>query len=125
MCRASSSLIHTEQRGSSHCSEPRGDDWPPCTRVQGPRYAPFSRSHRYSRSSVMRRAVPLSVILLASGTAGCAHTHSAAGDLALASMSAPKTALHQNERTVWSDQVVWTRQYIASAITDDRSARVA
>lgn len=73
----------------------------------------------------MRRAVPLSVILLASGIAGCAHTYSAAGTLALASMDAPKTALHQTERTVWSDQVIWTRQYIAAAFTDDRSARVA
>jgi hypothetical protein len=73
----------------------------------------------------MRRAVPLSVILLASGIAGCDHTYSAAGSLALASMDAPRTPLHQFQRTVWSDQVVWTRQYIATAFTDDRSARDA
>ena len=73
----------------------------------------------------MRRVSPLPVVLLASGIAGCANTYSAAGDLALASMSAPKTALQQNERIVWTDQVVWTRQYIATALTDDRSARIA
>jgi hypothetical protein len=73
----------------------------------------------------MRRAVPLSVILLASGIAGCAHTHSAAGSLAVATTSAPRSVLYQNERTVWSDQVVWTRQYIAATGTDDRSARIA
>jgi hypothetical protein len=73
----------------------------------------------------MRRAVPLSVILVASGIAGCAHTHSAAGSLAVATTSTPRAVLYQNERTVWSDQVVWTRQYIAATGTDERSARVA
>src|SRR5215471_9742298 len=73
----------------------------------------------------MRPAVPLSVILLASGIAGCAHTHSAAGTLAVATTSAPRSALYQNQRTVWSDQVVWTRQYIAATGTDDRAARAA
>ena len=72
----------------------------------------------------MRRAVPLSVILLASGIAGCAHTHSAAGIL-VAPTVAPRAVLYQNERTVWSDQVVWTRQYVAAAFIDDRSARLA
>ena len=40
-------------------------------------------------------------------------------------MSAPRTVLHQNERTVWSDQVVWTRPYVAAAFADDRSTRIA
>jgi hypothetical protein len=73
----------------------------------------------------MRRAVPLSAILLASGIAGCAHTHSASGSLAVAATSAPTTVVHQNERTVWSDQVVSTRRYVAAAFAGDRSARVA
>ncbi len=75
----------------------------------------------------MRRAVPLSVTLLASGLAGCAytHTHSAAGSLAVATPSAPVTVLHQSERTAWSDQIVLTRQYVAADFAGDRSARVA
>ena len=73
----------------------------------------------------MRRAVPLSVILLASGIAGCAHTHSAAGSLAVARASAPASVLYQTQRTVWSDQVVWSRQYLAAAFAGGRTARVA
>ena len=73
----------------------------------------------------MRQAVPLSVILLASGIAGCAHTHSASGTLAVAAMSASTSVVHQNERTVWSDQVVRGREYVAAAFAGDRSARVA
>jgi hypothetical protein len=72
----------------------------------------------------MRRALPLSVILLASGIAGCAHTHSAAGSLAVATTSAPTSVFYQNQRTVWSDQVVSTRQYVAAAFAGDRNARV-
>src|SRR5215831_8249750 len=100
-------------------------DKPPCTRAIGPRYAPYRPQDRYRRSFVMYRAVPLYLMLLASGIAGCAHTHSAAGSLAVATTSAPRSALYQNERTVWSDQVVWMRQYVAATFADDRSARVA
>jgi len=73
----------------------------------------------------MRQAVPLSVILLASGIAGCAHTHSASGSLAVATTSASTSVVHHDERTVWSDQVVSRRQYVAAAFAGDRSARVA
>jgi hypothetical protein len=69
----------------------------------------------------MNRAVPLFVLLLASGIAGCAHTHSAAGSLA-ATTSTSRTVLHQTERTVWSEQLVSSRQYVAAAFANDRSA---
>jgi hypothetical protein len=73
----------------------------------------------------MHRAVPLTIALIASGIAGCAHTHSAAGSLAVATPSAHATGLYQTERTLWSDQLVWSRQYIAAAFAGGHSAHVA
>src|SRR5262252_2961038 len=82
------------------------------------------RGRRHPRSLVMRRTLPLSVTLLASGIAGCTHTHSAAGTLAVATTVAPASVLHQDSRTLWSNQVTLTQQYVAAVFANDPHARV-
>src|ERR1043166_2516265 len=50
---------------------------------------------------------------------GCASLNQAAGTL---SMPADAATLHQNMRRLWSDHVVWTRNYIVAAVANDPSA---
>jgi len=74
-----------------------------------------------------RLALPVAVLVL--GTAGCAAT---TGGMATTSMpagsgsqSSPRDELRQSMRKLWSDHVIWTRQYIVSAAMDDPSAQAA
>src|SRR5438067_7217958 len=59
-------------------------------------------------------------ITLASTLSGCAALNQAAGTLGLPVTDA--MTLHQNMRRLWSDHVVWTRNYIVAAVANDPSA---
>jgi hypothetical protein len=49
----------------------------------------------------------------------------AAGSVAPPPMSAKAMALHDDMRRLWSDHVIWTRQYIVAAVGGDPSSSVA
>jgi hypothetical protein len=84
-----------------------------------------------NKEPAMRRAVPLPAILIASGLAGCTYTHSAAGTLAVATPTTVATTnsvaavLYQNGRSLWSDQLALTRQYVVADFADAPTTRVA
>jgi hypothetical protein len=68
----------------------------------------------------MRKHLLVAGVALASTLSGCAVLNQAAGTL-----GAPVTdamTLHQDMRRLWSDHVVWTRQYIVAAVANDPSA---
>lgn len=65
--------------------------------------------------------IPLTLVLAATA---CGTVNTAAGTLAVPA-TAKSMALHQDMRKLWSDHVVWTRQYIVAAVADDPSANVA
>ncbi len=57
--------------------------------------------------------------------AGCSTMNSAAGSLGTMPAPARAAALHQDMRRLWSDHVVWTRQYIVAAVAGTPDAPVA
>lgn len=63
-------------------------------------------------------------ICLAAAAVGCSTVNTAGGTL---SVPAPTKSivLHQDMRRLWSDHVVWTRQYIVAAVAGDPSAPTA
>ena len=72
----------------------------------------------------MYRRLIVSTLALITTLGGCSAVNSAAGSLGMPTPAKSMT-LHDNMRRLWSDHVVWTRQYIVAAIADDPSANVA
>jgi hypothetical protein len=69
--------------------------------------------------------LPLAVLVLGTAT-GCATGGMAAMPMAgSGSQLSPREELRQSMRKLWSDHVIWTRQYIVSAAMDDPSAQAA
>jgi len=59
-------------------------------------------------------------------TTGGSMAMSPAGSASMAAMSSPASdSLHRAMRKLWSDHVLWTRQYIVSAALNDPSAQSA
>jgi hypothetical protein len=69
------------------------------------------------------RVIAPTLALLAT-LGGCSAVNTAAGTLAVPSPAGVMT-LHDNMRRLWSDHVVWTRQYIVAAVAADPSATTA
>lgn len=69
----------------------------------------------------MRKLILMVAVLTA---AACSSTNTAGGAVALPA-SSNAVALHQDMRKLWSDHVVWTRQYIVAAVSADPSADAA
>jgi hypothetical protein len=72
----------------------------------------------------MKRILIVPAFVITSALTGCSAVNSAAGSLALPSPDRVMT-LRQDMRRLWSDHVVWTRQYIVAAVAGDPSATVA
>jgi hypothetical protein len=70
----------------------------------------------------MKRHLLIPALLGIIATAGCATTPSS---VAVMPASSGTMTLHDNMRRLWSDHVVWTRQYIVAAVGGDPSAGVA
>jgi hypothetical protein len=75
----------------------------------------------------MTRSIRISVLVLAMVAAACAPNRSdemkeSSGDVAITDAG---TNLKTAMRKLWSDHVVWTRQYIVAATADDPSAAAA
>lgn len=62
--------------------------------------------------------------LLGAMAGGCSAVNSAAGSLGVPTPS-KAAALHQDMRKLWSDHVVWTRDYIIAAVAGAPDANVA
>jgi len=62
------------------------------------------------------------LVVLAAAFAGCSSLNQAAGTLALPTPNA--VTLHQDMRRLWADHVIWTRDYIVAATSDNPSAPV-
>lgn len=62
--------------------------------------------------------------LLGAMAGGCSAVNSAAGSLGIPTPS-KAAALHQDMRKLWSDHVVWTRDYIIAAVAGAPDANVA
>src|SRR5262245_55273420 len=61
-----------------------------------------------------------SFLIVSAGTAAPAdHNHTSKG------LSAAAATLHQNMRTLWSDHVIWTREYIVAAVADQPDQQAA
>ena len=74
----------------------------------------------------MRRLITGSVLALLAANAPRSIAQNAAGSVAPPpALSAKAMALHDDMRRLWSDHVVWTRNYIVAAVTNDPSASVA
>src|SRR5262245_24231665 len=62
-------------------------------------------------------------LILSTGTAAGQSQHAAPAKPAMATDTA--TALHQDMRKLWTDHVVWTRDYIIAATSDQPDAQAA
>lgn len=71
----------------------------------------------------MKRILIVPAFVILATVAGCSKVNSAAGSLELPTASSP--TLRETMRRLWSDHVVWTRQYIVAAVAADASAPVA
>lgn len=71
----------------------------------------------------MKTLIRMSLLLVAGTTLGCASTGMTA---AVGGRASPaELELRQSMRKLWSDHVIWTRQYIVAAAQDDPSAQAA
>lgn len=70
----------------------------------------------------MRKTTMFPLVVLAAAFAGCSSLNQAAGTLALPTPNA--VTLHQDMRRLWADHVIWTRDYIVAATSDNPSAPV-
>lgn len=74
----------------------------------------------------MKRLLKTSLVLAAVAASGCASTGSSAyGSSTTISPSPNAAELRTAMRRLWSDHVLWTRQYIVSSVLDDPSAKAA
>lgn len=71
-----------------------------------------------------KHAAVLSLAALGALAGGCSAATSAAGSLGIPNPTRV-ASLHQDMRKLWSDHVVWTRQYIVGAIAGTPDAPVA
>jgi len=77
----------------------------------------------FIREALMRTPLRVAVLLSAAALGGCASgsvVSQAGGDVALVRRGAVE--LKQDMRKVWTDHVVYTREYIAAAVANDGSA---
>lgn len=71
----------------------------------------------------MKTLIRMSLLLVAGTALGCASTGMTA---AVGGRASPaELELRQSMRKLWSDHVIWTRQYIVAAAQDDPSAQAA
>ena len=69
----------------------------------------------------MRKTVPLLPLFAFTGwLAGCSSLNQAAGTLGLPTTNG--VTLHQDMRRLWADHVIWTRDYIVAATSDNPGA---
>jgi len=74
----------------------------------------------------MNRSLGTWVVLVAMTTGGgCAHSAAAGKSASAKSAAGPSARLHQDMRKLWTDHVVWTRDYIVAATADQPDQKSA